>query len=158
MTLIPLPFLFFSIYTDFKYKKIKNYITYPLILLGLVMNSLQYGLTGLISSFLGLIMAFFIVILLPGFKHGAGDTKLAMGIGSFIGSAHVLYFLFFWFLFSLLVCNIKLLKDKGFGFLKNTIVTELITPYRVNNEGLSNTIGAPTILLGYLLTLVFIRF
>lgn len=156
MAFIPLPFLLIAIYTDFKEQKIKNVITYPLILFGLIMNTLQAGLAGTISSFSGILIALFVVSMLPGFRHGGGDTKLAMGIGSFIGSNHILLFLFYWFLFSLLICNIKLLKNNGFSYFKNTVITELITPNMTKAEGLSKTIGAPIMLLGYLVTLLFI--
>lgn len=157
MAFIPLPFLLVAVYIDFKERKIKNVITYPLILLGLISNALQAGLKGAISSLLGILIVFIVVSILPGFRHGGGDTKLAMGIGSFIGSNHILYFLFNWFLFSLLICNIKLLKNKGFNYFKNTVITELITSNMTRTEGLSNIIGAPMILLGYLVTLLFFK-
>lgn len=79
--------LFYSCYTDITTRKIKNYITFPLMIFGIIINIIDVGiLNGLKTSFGGMlvIFAFCIIFSLIG-GIGFGDTKLLMGIGSVYG-------------------------------------------------------------------------
>jgi Type IV leader peptidase family. len=142
-----------STFTDVRKSKIKNNLTYPLILLGLIVNTYQFGISGASSALTGIIIAYFVVSMLPGFRHGGGDIKLAMGIGAFVGSAYILYFLFIWFVLSLFICNLKIIKNKGFRYFKSLILNELLTLADKKTEVNERIIGAPVMLLGYLITL-----
>ncbi len=79
MHYIPIPFLVIATYTDITSKKIKNYVTYPLILLGLLFNYLENGLSGIKFSLIGIFTAMFIIAILFFIRFGGGDTKLMMG-------------------------------------------------------------------------------
>lgn len=70
-----------SIYTDWKKHKIYNWVTYPCIILGFVLNTLEYGYDGFISCWINLGIAFVFFILFYVFKMiGAGDIKLILAI------------------------------------------------------------------------------
>lgn len=71
----------YSCYTDVKYTKIKNYITFPLMIIGLVYNAIWGNFTySLIGLFIPLLFLFL----------GQGDVKLFMGIGTILGYKAVL--------------------------------------------------------------------
>lgn len=152
MQYIPIIFLALATYTDVKEKKIKNNLTYSLILIGLIGSTYRYGFNGFLASTGGVMISLLIVSLLPGFRHGGGDIKLSMGIGSFLGVSKVIYFLFLWFMLSLLICNIKLIKNQGISNFKNTLVKEVLT-LGSGEEEIESTIGAPIMLVAYLIIL-----
>lgn len=79
-------------FTDLKYKIIYNYITFPAIILGLSLNLLYSGLSGLKSAMLGLLVGGFILLIfyLSG-GVGAGDIKFLAAIGSLKGASFVFY-------------------------------------------------------------------
>ena len=155
MQYMPIVFLVFAMYTDIKEKKIKNNLTYSLILLGLIVSTYNSGLNGFIASMGGVAISLVVVSLLPGFRHGGGDIKLAMGIGSFLGVSKNMYFLFFWFALSVLICNTKLIRNKGLRNFKNTIIKEILTQGK-GEEEIETTIGAPIMLVAYLITIIFL--
>ncbi|HEY9840978.1 MAG TPA: A24 family peptidase [Candidatus Obscuribacterales bacterium] len=72
--------------TDLWRQKIYNWLTLPAILLGLGLNLLQTGLPGLLDSFLGLLLAggIYLVLGLIGAMRG-GDVKLAAAVGALMG-------------------------------------------------------------------------
>jgi prepilin peptidase CpaA len=83
--------LIYSCYTDYKERKIKNAVTFPLMLFGLVIHSLSNGLDGLWFSLQGLLLVGFAAILLSFVGGlGMGDVKLFMAIGACMGSAFVI--------------------------------------------------------------------
>lgn len=153
MYYIPIAFLVLASYTDVKEKKIKNKLTYPLILIGLIISTYRFGFNGFLASIGGIIISLMIVSFLPGFRHGGGDIKLAMGVGSFLGVSRVMYFLFFWFGLSFLIVNIKLIKNQGLRNFKNILVKEILTLGQVDEE-IESTIGAPIMLVAYLIALI----
>lgn len=153
MYYIPIAFLALATYTDVKEKKIKNYLTYTLILIGLIINSYRFGSSGFLASIGGITIALLVVSLLPGFRHGGGDIKLAMGLGSFLGVSSFLYFLFFWLVLSLLICNIKLIRKQGFKNFKNILLKEILTPDNAE-EDIETTIGAPIMFIAYIITII----
>ena len=72
-----------SMYTDWKYKKIFNYVTYPGILLGFVLNFGFYGVDGIKSCCFSVAVAFGFFILFYMIKMiGAGDVKLILAIAA----------------------------------------------------------------------------
>ena len=69
-------FLIVSSFTDVKYRKVYNFVTFPTVILGLGFNFLNLGLPGLKDSLAGFAAGFlflFIFYLLGGI--GAGDVK-----------------------------------------------------------------------------------
>lgn len=75
---------------DIKYRKIPNWLTFPAMLTGVVINLLldfdswRLSLLGLLVGFLILLIPF----LLGGI--GAGDVKLLMALGAFLGAKKVI--------------------------------------------------------------------
>jgi prepilin peptidase CpaA len=78
--------LVFSAFSDILYKKIFNFITFPAIVLGLILNLVFNSWNGLGLSILGLFVGLIIFILLyiTG-GMGAGDLKLMGAIGALKG-------------------------------------------------------------------------
>lgn len=72
--------------TDLWKRKIYNWLTLPAIVLGLLFSFIQSGLRGLLASFLGLLLAggIYLVLGLIGAMKG-GDVKLAAAVGVLLG-------------------------------------------------------------------------
>lgn len=78
--------LSYCVFTDVKYRKIKNYITFPLMFMGIIYNSYLNGVHGAVFSLKGLLICGLLSIILFAFKgFGMGDVKLFMGIGAIKG-------------------------------------------------------------------------
>lgn len=79
-----------SVYTDLKERKIYNLVVLPAMLAGLIINTIFYGVDGLMFSLKGLgagIGLLFIPFAMGGI--GAGDVKLMGAIGSLTGTLFV---------------------------------------------------------------------
>ena len=84
--LIMLSGLLYSVYTDFKERKIKNYITFPLMALGLIYSCATGGIGGLKASLSALLLLGVLSGLLYAVNgFGMGDVKLLMAIGAIKG-------------------------------------------------------------------------
>jgi len=71
---------------DFRSRRIPNFVTIPLLLLGLVHAGFVSDGPGLTDSLLGcVVMAFPYVILFSLCKGGAGDAKLMGAVGAWVG-------------------------------------------------------------------------
>ncbi len=77
--------------TDIRYQKIPNRLTYPAVLVALIIHTVMNGTDGLVFSAegLGLGIAIWLLLYLAG-KMGAGDTKLMGAVGAFVGPMNVL--------------------------------------------------------------------
>lgn len=149
--------LILATYTDFKEKKIKNILTYPMILLGLLYNFFQLGVPGVISSLQGIFLALLIVSFLPGFRYGSGDIKLSMGIGAFIGCPKIFRFLFIWAAISLVMTCILIIKNNGLFYLKDILIEEFVSMGKIRHD-IQSIIGAPLMLLAYVFLLLLNTF
>lgn len=73
-------------WTDLRYRRIPNWLTVPALLVGMAVNAVFNGWSGLKSSLLGAALG--LVLLLPFVllrSLGAGDWKLAGALGAFTG-------------------------------------------------------------------------
>jgi len=73
-------------WTDFRSRRIPNWLTMPGLAVGVALNALAGGLAGLKSSLLGAGLG--LLLLLPFVllrSLGAGDWKLAGALGAFVG-------------------------------------------------------------------------
>lgn len=78
-----------SMYTDWKYHKIYNWVTYPAIILGFIINTINYGSDGFISCCinLGITLLFFGIFYLLKMM-GAGDIKLIIAISCLMNAVY----------------------------------------------------------------------
>jgi len=86
-------------YTDWRSRRIPNWLTVPGFLVGVLVNVLAFGWLGLKASLLGGGLG--LLLLLPFVflrSLGAGDWKLAGALGAFVGW-QVLLYLLFWSVF-----------------------------------------------------------
>lgn len=91
--------LLIAVFTDVRFQKIPNWLTFSAVAAALIMWGLRGGLEGILKS-LGGIAVGIAVLLIPYLMGGmgAGDAKLMGAIGSFLGPSEV----FSAFLFSAL--------------------------------------------------------
>ena len=76
---------------DVQHHRIPNWLTYPGMVLGILLRSLFFGWKGLSSAFAGCLLAGAIVFLFYAVRAmGAGDVKLLAAIGSIVGPSHVI--------------------------------------------------------------------
>jgi prepilin peptidase CpaA len=75
-----------ALVTDLQNRKIYNWLTFPAMLTGLILNFAFGGLAGLQSSLIGLLVGslVFLVGFLVG-AMGAGDVKLMAAVGAWLG-------------------------------------------------------------------------
>ena len=93
--------LFLSVLSDLRTSKIRNKYIFPVVLVGLVINSYLYGFKGFKYSAVGIVVpilllgVFFFISLI-----GAGDIKLFSAIGALLGGCFVLYAMAYSFMFA----------------------------------------------------------
>lgn len=99
VNLVLLALLIASALSDTLHGKIYNKVTYPAVLLGLLLNLFLEEGVGLKSSLMGLGVGFvpFFLLSLMGLMHG-GDVKLLAAIGALKGYPFILHVIFFTFL------------------------------------------------------------
>jgi prepilin peptidase CpaA len=82
-------------YTDYRWRRIPNWLTVPGLVLGIAVNSIARGWAGTKESLLGAGLG--LLILLPFVlvrSLGAGDWKLVGALGAFLGPQHLITVLF----------------------------------------------------------------
>jgi len=73
-------------YTDLRWRRIPNYLTFPAIGLGLLLCLVTGGWGGFLLSLSGTLLAPCILVLMHGGKGpGMGDVKLAAALGALLG-------------------------------------------------------------------------
>ena len=76
---------------DVQHHRIPNWLTYPGIIMGVLLRSVFFGWKGLSSAVAGCLLAGGIVFVFYAVRAmGAGDVKLLAAIGSLVGPSHVI--------------------------------------------------------------------
>lgn len=76
----------FSLWFDIRTGKIRNIVIFPAFVIGILTNVLFFGVDGLFSSWMGLIIPVIILFVFYWLKMlGAGDIKLFAAIGAIMG-------------------------------------------------------------------------
>jgi prepilin peptidase CpaA len=80
-----------AVYTDLRWRLIKNVLTVPTMILGLLLHFLIGGWSGLIFGVLGLAVGFGLMMIPFAFgQMGGGDVKLMTALGSLLGAYAIL--------------------------------------------------------------------
>lgn len=75
-----------AMYTDLRWRRISNSLTFPAAIIGLVLHSIDSSWDGFLFSLLGLIIGILIFIVPFVFgKMGGGDVKLMGSLGALVG-------------------------------------------------------------------------
>lgn len=130
--------LLLSVYCDIRSYKIKNVITLPFILAGLLTGLFIEGANGLSHSVLGILLP--LAILLPLYilrMLGAGDIKLLCAIGAITGPGTILYVIAYSFISGGIIGLVVMLVRKNLGlriqylitYLKSCFLTVSMLPY-----------------------------
>lgn len=108
-------FLIVAFFMDVRHYKLPNWLTAGGMLVGIMFHLITNGIDGLIFSFLGLLVAGGIFMILYIFKAiGAGDVKLFAAIGSLVGIHMVLYMMMYSIICGGIIGIIILLFTKTF--------------------------------------------
>ena len=85
-----------AVYTDVRWGKIFNALTAPGMVLGLTLNSIRDGPTGLLFSLagIGLGLGLFMLSCMFGRILGGGDIKLLIAVGAFQGASFLVWAVF----------------------------------------------------------------
>ncbi|MEN3046537.1 MAG: A24 family peptidase [Candidatus Hydrothermales bacterium] len=118
-----------SVYTDLRFGKIFNKITFPLFFSGLIYNLIFNKFEGFVNSLIGAFIAFaFFYIFFQLGGVGGGDVKLITGIGSWIAYPSILLIIFLTSIAGLLISLI-------YSFLKGNTLVVLRGVVREGKEG-----------------------
>jgi prepilin peptidase CpaA len=81
-----------AVVTDLRRRRIYNKLTFPAMALGLVLNTVFHGPTGLLLSMVGLLLGGALFFLpTAAWGRGAGDLKLLAALGALGGPVFVLF-------------------------------------------------------------------
>ncbi len=103
-------------YTDYRWRRIPNWLTVPGCLLGIALNSVAHGWAGAKYSLLGVGLG--LLILLPFVlvrSLGAGDWKLIGAFGAFLGPHNLITLLFVTILIAGVMALILVIWKKRVG-------------------------------------------
>ncbi len=103
-----------ALYYDLKERKIKNLLTFPAAVAGLIINYLDSGSGGLLFAFQGWVCPIVLLFIFYYIKVlGAGDIKLFAAIGAIMGWSFVFYSFIFSVYVGGMIALIILVKRKA---------------------------------------------
>ncbi len=130
-----------AVYTDIRWKKIYNKLTFPAAAAGLLLNGLQSGWMGVCFSAKGFAVAFGVMLtlaLLTGGGIGGGDIKLMAAVGALRGSPFVFWAMLYTAVVGGLIAVVYLLFK---GLLKHTLQNIAVTLFQ-KSMGASSDMAA----------------
>ncbi len=141
---------------DLKCRKIPNWLTFPGIMAGIILN-LLFNPRDWYFPFLGLI-AGFLILIIPFVMGGigAGDVKLLMALGAFLGAGAVIRIGLYGAVAGGLISLAALVKHRGFQYIKAKIY--LIFTFRwslKNRQQIQAESQRPKIFIPYGLAIFF---
>jgi len=160
--------LILSLVSDKKTYKIKNFITFPIIILGLITNFFLEGFPGLSNSLAACLLPLLVLInLYMANMLGAGDIKLFCAIGSVMGVNFIIYCMIFSFLcggiiaFTLMIIrkNVRQRLFYLFGYIRTCLSTCSFNPYTTfeDKDDGSKFHFSYAIVSGAILSLIFLQ-
>lgn len=119
-------------YTDIKWKKIPNILTFPVALTGIVYNGYSMGITaGLLFALKGF-AAGILLLIIPFYLGGTGggDVKLLGAAGSWMGAIAVINLFFYAAIAGAIIALFIMIRKRGFYFwnLLNDILLSINLP------------------------------
>lgn len=135
--------LLLSLFSDAKYCKIKNIITMPFIIIGIITNFFLGGYDDLLQAVFGVFLPVGLLFIFSVLKMiGAGDVKLFAAVGSIMGLSFVTYSIAYSFLCGGILSIIVLIVRKNaverfmyfFQYLKTCIMYMSLLQYQDFNE------------------------
>lgn len=126
-------FVIVTSYTDLKHRRIYNKITVPFLILGIIVNVYINGLDGLLFSFKGIGIGFFILLIpfILGWV-GGGDVKLLAAVGSWVGLDMIVYSTLWGMIFAGIASLIYLIKKKRLGTFLKQLGLVFYSPKHIN--------------------------
>lgn len=117
---------------DWKSRRIPNAVTFSMIVLGLILNFMNQGASGISTSLAGLSFGFLLLVVpFAAGGVGAGDVKLLGGVGSLMGPEFVLKAFLasavFGGLFSIVAAIRRRTLRKTFRGVKDRIIYLILT-------------------------------
>ncbi len=149
---MPVLFLLVGSLTDVKARKIKNYITYPMFIIGFLY---AYSAGAFLNSIYAIIAVTVIVIVVPGFRVGGGDIKLTAACGAWLGLETALLFILLAITITMITGLVIFVYNNGLKATVGQIKLELITLGRMESEQ-ARLPMAPFILIAYILSVIII--
>jgi Flp pilus assembly protein protease CpaA len=150
-----------SVYTDLRWRKIKNYVTIPLFLFGIAYWSIEGGaLKAIESALVGGLIGF---LILRGAERGAGDIKLAVGLATCLGYPSAFLFLAWTYISSVVSALHIRFKVHGYRLVPAIFAIKQECILEIMGVPNSNTLvhgerirrpAAPTMAAALILTLV----
>jgi len=157
--------LVISAYTDLRERKIFNVVTFPAMLIGLILNFIISGWDGLLNSLLALgigFVVFFIFYIFGGM--GGGDVKLMGAIGAIKGFPFIIDAMFLSIfcggIMALIVIVWKGVLWKSLKHIFRTIITTLIPTFKTEPLKKEDSYKIPygfCIALGTFIALILIK-
>lgn len=126
-------------WTDFRTRRIPNWLTFPAFALGVALNSLFYGWGGLRTALLGGVGLGLLLLFVLLRSLGSGDLKLAGALGAFTGPGLLMDLLLLSVIvagamaFILIIYKRKLRETlRNIGYILVSLVTFKLPSYRAS--------------------------
>ena len=118
--------------TDWRNRKVYNWLTYPAVIVGLVLHTIVFGVGGLTTGLITAVVVLFVgLLILPLGWLGGGDIKLLIAVGATLGPG-ALFEVFFYSLFVGMLFGLSLSAVNGYlwemikrigAFLKSLVLS-----------------------------------